>query len=113
VASSPVGELAYWQAALAAVLLAWPVTWAMNAVWLLPAALVVACAWPPARAAASRAWLLGCAAGLLLAAVPDSAALLVLGRWASFKYVLGESLVFLSLLAVSVTSARTPAERPR
>ena len=112
VAWSPVGELAYWQAALAAVLLAWPVTWAMNAVWLLPAALVVACAWPPARAATSRAWLLGCAAGLLLAAVPDSAALLVLGRWASFKYVLGESLVFLSLLAVSVTSARTPAERP-
>jgi hypothetical protein len=36
---------------------------------------------------------------LLLAAVPDAVAELVLGRWASLKYVVGESLVLLSLLA--------------
>ena len=102
-APSPIRELGYWQAALAAVLLAWPVTWAMNAVWLLPAALVLACAWPRTRTPASRAWLAVCAAGLLLAALPDPMAERALGGAGRLRYVLAESLVFLSLLAVWVT----------
>jgi len=92
-AAAPVRELAYWQAAMAAVLLAWPVTWAMNAVWLLPAALVVTCAWPHARVA-----LTACAAGLLLAAVPDGVPAVALGPLASLRYVAAEALVFVSLL---------------
>lgn len=98
-APSPVRELAYWQAALAAVLLAWPVTWAMNAVWLLPGALVVLRAWPQARASGARAVLAACACGLLLAAVPDGVAEVVLGRFANLKYVVAEVVVFVSLLA--------------
>lgn len=97
--ASPVREVAYWQAAMAAVLLAWPVTWAMNAVWLLPGALVVLCAWPQARASGARAVLAACACGLLLAAVPDGVAWVVLGRFANLKYVVAETLVFVSLLA--------------
>jgi hypothetical protein len=108
---SPERELAYWQAALAAVLLAWPVTWAMNAVWLLPAALVVACAWPRAHAPASRVCLVVCAAALLLATPPDPLAERALGGAARLRYVLAESLVFLSLLAVWVTPAPPTAER--
>lgn len=104
-AAAPMRELAYWQAAMAAVLLAWPVTWAMNAVWLLPAALVIACAWPQAGPPA-RASLALCTAGLLLAAVPDEPAQLALGGVASLKYVLAELIVFGSLLA---GLARLPA----
>jgi alpha-1,2-mannosyltransferase len=96
---SPVRELAYWQAAMAAVLLAWPVTWAMNAVWLLPAALVVVHAWPQARAAPARAALAACACGLILAAVPDGMAEVVMGPFARRKYVVAELLVFVSMLA--------------
>jgi hypothetical protein len=96
---APVAELAWWQAALAAVLLAWPVTWAMNAVWLLPAVLVVASAWPHARTAGARVGLAACAVGLALAALPDAAAALVLGPWATLKYVVAEAVVFVTLLA--------------
>jgi hypothetical protein len=105
----PWRELAYWQAALAAVLLAWPVTWAMNAVWLLPAALVLACAWPRAPDVPSRAWLVACAGGLLLAGTPDGIAEAVLGPWTRWKYVVGETVVFASLLGARVP--RRPAIR--
>jgi hypothetical protein len=97
-ATGGLNELAYWQAAMAAVLLAWPVTWAMNVVWLLPAALVIACAWPRARSRPLRAALVACGVGLLLAAVPEGAAELVMGRLASRRYVLAEVIVFACLL---------------
>jgi hypothetical protein len=103
----PAAELAYWQAALAALLLAWPVTWAMNAVWLLPAALLAASAWPEARGAA-RAGLAVAALGLLLAGVPDPAARAVLGGAANLRYVAAEALVLASLLAASRALAPAP-----
>ncbi|HVR70232.1 MAG TPA: glycosyltransferase family 87 protein [Vicinamibacteria bacterium] len=111
---SPLRELAYWQAALAAVLLAWPVTWAMNAVWLLPTALVVAYAWPFARTFGARAALAGCVCGLLLAGAPDGMVEVALGPWTRFKYVIGEMLVFVSLLGGSARlSDRTMADGRR
>ncbi len=97
-AGGPLRELAYWQTAMAAVLLAWPVTWAMNAVWLLPAALVVAAAWPQAHSLPTRTVLAICAVGLWLAAVPDGMAVAALGAFASLKYAVAEVLVFVSLL---------------
>jgi hypothetical protein len=100
-----VAELAFWLAAMAALLLAWPVTWAMNVVWLLPAALVVVSAWPGADGGA-RAALAACAAGLLLAAVPDGPAHAVLGAAASLKYVAAEAIVMVSLLAAAPRLAR-------
>jgi hypothetical protein len=105
-APQPWQELAGGQAALAAVLLAWPVTWAMNAVWLLPATLVIAAGWPRTRDLAARGALAGCAAGLALAAVPDDLAAIALGPWASLKYVVAESVVFVTLLV----AARRPSE---
>ena len=107
-AAAPLRELAYWQAAMAAVLLAWPVTWAMNAVWLVPATLVVVSAWP-ASTRAGRVCLAACATGLLLAAVPDDAAQAVLGGPASLRYVIAELLVFGSLLAGLPHLPRQPA----
>jgi hypothetical protein len=100
----PLRELAYWQAAMAAVLLAWPVTWAMNAVWLLPAALVIAWGWPSAETPASRAALAACMAGLLLAGVPDGVASVLLERLASLRYVIAETIVFVSMLSISMLS---------
>jgi hypothetical protein len=106
--SGPLRELAYWQAAMAAVLLAWPVTWAMNAVWLLPAALVIGWGWPSAVTSGSRVTLATCAAGLLLAGVPDGVASVLLGPLASLKYVIAETLVFVSMLGAARAPARTP-----
>ena len=97
-APAPLRELAFLQAALAAVLLAWPVTLAMNAVWLLPGAVLVASAWPAARDGRARAALAACAAGLALAAVPDGVAA-VFGDAARLRYVVAELVVFASLLA--------------
>jgi hypothetical protein len=103
---SPLAELAWWQAAMALLLLAWPVTWAMNVVWLLPAALVVAGGWPIAPAH-TRVALAAVALGLLLAAVPDAAAYAVLGGAAQLKYVAAEALVLPSLLLTGATVRET------
>jgi hypothetical protein len=102
----PLAELAWWQAAMALLLLAWPVTWAMNVVWLLPASLVVACGWPDARRR-TRVALAGTALGLLLAAVPDSAARVALGGAANLRYVAAEALVLLSLLLAGAALRET------
>lgn len=112
---APLAALAWWQAALALLLLAWPVTWAMNVVWLLPATLVVASGWPAARGV-TRAALAVCAAALLLAAVPDTVAALALPGAANLKYVVAEGLVFASLLiaarGLAAAGVTAPASRP-
>jgi hypothetical protein len=85
------------------VLLAAPLTWPMNAVWLLPAVFVVL-----ARPAPSPRWLhphyataLG-VFGLVLVALPDRFAWpwpRVLHGLSSYKYVLGETAVAVAMLA--------------
>ena len=93
-------ELAYLAASLAAVLLAGPLTWTMNAVWLAMGGILLARTWPPARAG-ERWALVGLGLGLLLAWLPDQYALGFL--FASppgagdYKYVAGELVVLLSV----------------
>ena len=90
----PLGELAFLAASLAAVLLAGPLTWAMNAVWLATGGILLALAWPSAGARPSLA-LLGLGFGLFLAWLPDQYALVpVFGSpptgLGDYKYVVGE-----------------------
>jgi alpha-1,2-mannosyltransferase len=112
-AGGPVAELAWAQAAMAAVLLAWPVTWAMNAVWLLPATLVLAAGWTRARSWPARAAMGAAGAGLVLAALPDAAAAAIVGPLASLKYVIAEALVFASMLLVAGARGAGPRHGAR
>ena len=93
-------ELAYLAASLPAVLLAGPLTWTMNAVWLVVGGILLARAWPPSRAAEKWA-LLGLAFGLLLAWLPDQYALSILFTsppgFGDYKYVAGELVVLLAI----------------
>jgi hypothetical protein len=110
--ATPLEELAFWQAALAAVLLSSPLTWAMNTVWLLPSMLVLV---RLARVPLDRADALAsslCAAGLLMAAAPDHHTRPLLAPWASLlnrKYVLAELVVLVAMLLVLRAGARRRA----
>ena len=102
-------ELAYLAASLAAVLLAGPLTWTMNVVWLVVGGVLLARTWPPARSAEKWA-LLALGFGLLLAWLPDQYALGFLFAsppgLGDYKYVAGELVV---LLAVSSWIRAQPA----
>ena len=110
----PLAELAYFAASLAAVLLAGPLTWTMNAVWLAMGGILLARAWPAARAAGKWA-LLGLAFGLLLAWLPDQYALGFLFAsppgLGDYKYVAGELVVLLALSSWIRTRFNEPAPR--
>jgi hypothetical protein len=105
----PTRELVHWQVVLVAILLAGPLTWAMNVVWLLPAAVVLVHRWSHLADPREAAALAGLAAGLLLAAIPDQHTLTVLApygdRVLTWKYVVAELVVLGSLLPL----ARRPA----
>ena len=108
---TPLQELAYWEAVLAAILLAAPLTWAMNAVWLIPAVLVPLSL---IRRGQSRETLLLvalCLFGLALAALPDPAYFKLLWpdgtRHFGAKYVLAEACVFTSLAMLVPRIGRT------
>jgi alpha-1,2-mannosyltransferase len=93
-------ELAFFAMALTAVLLAGPLTWVMNVVWLVAGGVFLAVAAP--GAARPQRWLLaGVALGLTLAWIPDQHALALLGGVAPLlgdvKYVVAETLVLLSV----------------
>ena len=93
-------ELAFFAMALAAVLLAGPLTWVMNVVWLVAGGVLLAVA-APGTGRRERWSLAGLALGLTLAWVPDQYALApLLGGAASLgdvKYVVAEALVLLSI----------------
>ena len=110
-----VEDLAWWQTGLCVILLSAPLTWAMNAVWLLPAGLVIAAR--QARWKQHATGWLGPASqvmvmlGLVLAAVPDRFA----SPWpdslswlSPCKYVLGTALVAVAMVAGSWVEPATP-----
>jgi hypothetical protein len=89
-------ELAFFALALSAVLLAGPLTWAMNVVWLAAGGVLLASAWPASPALERRA--LGVLAlGLLLAWMPDQYAFGLASppEIGDQKYVAAELLVLL------------------
>ncbi|MEW5806573.1 MAG: hypothetical protein AB1756_04415 [Acidobacteriota bacterium] len=95
-------EPIFWQIILVVILLAGPLTWTMNTVWLLPAALMLFM--PVWEEAPGGAWLRVLAIfALIAAAIPDQYVFdfcqpfqVVL----SLKYVLAELLMLVALLGV-------------
>jgi hypothetical protein len=96
-------EFLYWQVVALIVLLAAPLTWVMNLVWLLPLIVVVGAGLADPASKAARLSLIGAAVALVIIALPD-------GRGAPWiapaladlirdKYVIGEVLLLVSLLA--------------
>ncbi len=101
---TPLKELVYWQAVMVSVLLAGPLTWAMNTVWLLPAGVLVLAAWREIREPLTAVSLAVVMLGLLLAAIPDHHAFPLLSPVGfpalNLKYVLAELLILAGLLGL-------------
>ena len=110
-----VEDLAWWQTGWCVVLLSAPLTWAMNAIWLLPAGFVVASRhvhWkqqtPGWLAKASQ---IAAVLGLALATVPDRFAWpwpAPLDLLSPYKYVLGTALVAVAMVAGSWVKLGAP-----
>jgi hypothetical protein len=88
------GEFAYWLSALVVVLLCGPVTWAMNAVWLLTLAPLILLEVRRLRSVRHAAAVFFCALGMLIAGAPDPYGFAVLwpfdaAAW-NAKYVVAE-----------------------
>jgi hypothetical protein len=96
------GEFLYVQVVALIVLLAAPLTWVMNLVWLLPLIAVVLAEWGRTEAGRARAALFLAAAALVLIALPDGVGTPwmagTLGVLLLDKYVIGEGLLLVSLL---------------
>ena len=97
------GEFLYWQVVALIVLLAAPLTWVMNLVWLLPLIVVVLAELSRVGKGRGRGALVLAAVALVVIALPDG----VGAPWMSStlanlirdKYVIGEGVLLLSLLA--------------
>jgi hypothetical protein len=108
---APAGELAFLSLVLSSVLLAGPFTWAMNAVWLLAAGVLLATLPRPWRGV-ERIAVAATAAGLLLAWIPDQYA----APWlygarpglGDYKYVASELLVLLGASGLLAAGGRRP-----
>ena len=104
--------LSFWLLALVLVALTAPLTWTMNAVWILPSACLLA---KDLRAGSGRlSFVVAGAAGLALAAVPDGSLLspnssLVTQLLRDWKYPLAEGLVAVYLLE-RLTCRSAPAD---
>ncbi len=96
------GEILYWQVVALVVLLAAPLTWVMNLVWLLPSIVIVLAELTRPAADRGRLALLLAAVALAVIAMPDGAGSSrlapVLVKLTGGKYVLGEGMLLLALL---------------
>jgi hypothetical protein len=102
--AAPSGELAFLSLVLCSVLLAGPLTWAMNTVWLLTAGVLLTSLPRPLRVV-ERTAVAGTVVGLFLAWMPDqyAAPWLFGGRpgLGDYKYVAAELLVLLGACALT------------
>jgi hypothetical protein len=90
-------EFLFWQLVMVIILLAAPLTWTMNVVWLLPiGAIVISTAGEPGPSR-QIVPLIIMALGILVAALPDHKTLELIGyfekSWLNHKYVIAESIV--------------------
>lgn len=97
------GEMIYWQMVALVVLLAAPLTWVMNLVWLLPSIVIVMAELSRSGADRGRLALVLAAVALAVIALPDGAdspwLTRSLVRLIDLKYVLGEGLLLLALMS--------------
>jgi hypothetical protein len=104
-------ETTYWLLAMTAILLAGPLTWIMNLVWLLPLAVLVLYIYPRPAGRRESAALAGCVLGLLVAGLPDrhswSMAIPFGGPVDTWRYVVAEIVVLVSLFILLARSATT------
>lgn len=95
-------EFLYWQVVALIVLLAAPLTWVMNLVWLLPSIVIVLAELSRSGAGRGRLALLLAVAALVVIALPDGAGSSwltpALVKLIESKYVLGQGLLLVALL---------------
>jgi len=91
-----IGDGIYWSIALVLVLLCAPLTWAMGVVWLLPVGAIALREAPRRQGGLHTASVRLCAAGVLLAGLPDSAVAFLSGA----KYYVAELLCLAGLLGL-------------
>jgi hypothetical protein len=107
-------EAAYWLLAMTAVLLAGPLTWVMNLVWLLPLAVLILGIYPRLSGTLESVALAGCALGLLVAGLPDhhSWSLIIPygGPFATWQYVAAEIVALVSLYILLTCREKTHSQ---
>ena len=101
-----VNELLHGQIALVVVLLCAPVTWAMNVVWLLPVVAILLAGWKRWDDRTAQVGWFVCAAGLLLAGVPDAWLRAVTDSIES-RYIVALTLCLAGLIALARRAGRT------
>jgi len=96
-------EFLFWQLVMVVILLASPLTWTMNVVWLLPIGVVVISAWRDFGNIKLAIPLILVVAGMVFAALPDHKTLELVDyfekTWLNHKYVLSEMLVLIGGVA--------------
>jgi hypothetical protein len=92
-------EFLFWQLVMVVILLAAPLTWTMNVVWLLPVGVIVLSAWRDFGKVRLAIPLIMISTGILLAALPDHKTLELVDyfekTWLNHKYVLSEIFVLI------------------
>jgi hypothetical protein len=105
--------LVYWQIVLIIILLTSPLTWAMNAVWLLPAVVILLCH-AQFRSRKMRDLFIGtCTAGLIIAAVPDHllhAFSDLVSNWVNDKYIIAETIVLIALMGLYASKRKSQGQ---
>ncbi len=98
-------DLLHGQIALVVVLLCAPVTWAMNVVWLLPVVAILLASWKRWNDRIAQAGWFVCAAGLVLAGVPDAWLRAATGSIES-RYIAALTLCLAGLIALARSGGR-------
>jgi hypothetical protein len=98
-------EFLFWQLVIVLLLLFGPLTWMMNLVWLLPAAVLLLQEVATLPREAPRWSVVALGAGLLLAALPEFGFFAPPDLWLQTKYVLAEIAVLAGLWGMGAVSS--------
>jgi hypothetical protein len=100
-------DLLHGQIALTVVLLCAPATWAMSVVWMLPAVVILLATWKNRNDRSAKIGWFVCAAGLLLAGVPESWLRVVTVSIES-RYIVALTFCLAGLIALARSSRMKP-----
>ncbi|MBN2676560.1 MAG: DUF2029 domain-containing protein [Anaerolineaceae bacterium] len=109
-------EFLFWMLLMVVILLAAPLTWTMNVVWLLPFVVILISGWRDPGQAGRAIPLLVMAAGIIFATLPDHKMLALVDyfekTWLNHKYVISEILVLLGGITL-IWSMRSGLDKAR